>query len=146
MMIRSSHSKVIEMCQTSFNGIQLLYQKNKDFLCLSKNDQTTLLHRTIKYIAAFSSNCISYHVGLLNYSSYYDTLELITHSIVIDADKHMEKHLDFDFIIMKLFLAIQIQQIILMKTFFIFMINNFLFLYDVKFFSINLKKMIDLTK
>ncbi|CAF4975299.1 unnamed protein product, partial [Rotaria sp. Silwood1] len=67
---------------------QSLYTNNQNFLSLSEDDRSLLLH------------------NLFDCPAYFNTLEMITHPSVLPAAKRIAKRLDFDMIIMKLFLAI----------------------------------------
>ena len=90
----------------SYGGAQRVYQSNQDCLSLSQNDRSILLYHTMKYTASLSSCFISYTVGLLNCPSYYDTVSLITHSKCNQGiAKRLDNHLNFDMMIMKLFLV-----------------------------------------
>ncbi len=106
LKMRFKSAPMIEFIQKILFESQLLYTNNRDFLSLSVNDRSFLLHNTLKYVASLSSNFIIHTVGLMNYPAYYTAVEMISHPSVVDAAKHIANRLDFDIVIMKLFLSI----------------------------------------
>ncbi len=97
---------MIDFIQRTLCESQLFYRNNQDFISLSVDDRSCLLHSTLKYVASLSSNFIIHTVGLMNYPAYYTAVEMISHPNVVYAAKRLANRLDFDMIIMKLFLAI----------------------------------------
>ncbi|CAF4112107.1 unnamed protein product [Rotaria sordida] len=106
LKFRFKTTSITELYQKIFDGAQLLYKNNRDFLSLSVNDRSTLFRSTLPYIAGLSTNFIVRKIGLTNYPAYFDTVEIITHPSIISAARHLAYHLKFDIIIMKLFLVI----------------------------------------
>ncbi|CAF3617417.1 unnamed protein product [Rotaria sp. Silwood1] len=104
--LRFQSDSLIEFFRMELDQTQLLYKNNRDFLCLSSNDRSILLHYTIKYVACISSNFIFHLIGLCNYPSFYEAVRLVTNPIVETTVKLIQSLLNFDIITMKLFLAI----------------------------------------
>jgi len=97
---------VVELIQTILHDCQSLYKNNQDFLSLLSNDRSILLDRTFKHIASVCANFILYKIRLMDHPNYFTIVESITHPDNLSAAKRIAKRLDFDMIIMKLFLAI----------------------------------------
>jgi len=104
--LRYKSISVMKLYQILLDGIQLLYKNNRDFISLSPYNRSILLHSTIKHTASVSVNFIMYQIRLLDQSAYYDAIGIITHPRVIPTAKRMAGRLDFDVIIIKLFLVI----------------------------------------
>ncbi len=104
--LRFKSTLMIEFIQRTLHESQLLYKNNRDFLALSADDRSILLHNTLKHIGSLSSNFIIYKVRLMDCPTYFDAIGSISHPRIIDCAKHVATRLDFDMIIMKLFLAI----------------------------------------
>ncbi|CAF0862383.1 unnamed protein product [Rotaria sp. Silwood1] len=85
---------------------QSLYTNNQNFLSLSEDDRSLLLHNLFKHTGNLCTHFIGYKIHLFDCPAYFNTLEMITHPSVLPAAKRIAKRLDFDMIIMKLFLAI----------------------------------------
>ncbi|UJR20450.1 hypothetical protein I4U23_023579 [Adineta vaga] len=106
LKLRFKTNPMLMFIDSIFNGAQLLYKNNKDFLSLPFEDRTILLHSTTAYTASVSSNFIFYKIGLMHSPAYYTSLEIITHSSLIPTAKRIATRLDFDMIVIKLMLAI----------------------------------------
>ncbi len=104
--MRFKKTLMIEFIQRTLHESQFLYRSNQDFLSLSMDDRSCLLHNTLKHVGSLSSNFIIYKVQLMNCPTYFDTIGSISHPSIIPAAKRVADRLDFDMIIMKLFLAI----------------------------------------
>ncbi|CAF3964605.1 unnamed protein product, partial [Rotaria sp. Silwood1] len=104
--LRLKSGALIRYFKDSMEGTQLLYKNNQDFLSLSANDRSVLLNNTIKYTTGLSTNFIYHLIGLLSYPAFYYTVALITHPSIEPAAKCLAKIIQFDIIVMKLFLAI----------------------------------------
>ncbi|CAF3537627.1 unnamed protein product [Rotaria sp. Silwood2] len=104
--IRFKSAPVLEFIKVLLDETQLLYKNNRDFLCLSTDDRSILLHTTIKHIGSLSTNFIYHKIHLFSYSAYYDTVGMITNSAAITSTKRVANRLDFDVIVLKLLLAI----------------------------------------
>jgi hypothetical protein len=97
---------MIEFIQNILNESQSLYKSNKDFLSLSTDDRSVILHTTSKFVGSLSSNFIISKVRLMSCSAYFDTIGSISHPRVIKFAERVANRLDFDMTVMKLFLAI----------------------------------------
>jgi len=104
--LRLKSAAMLELYQIMLQDIQSLYRTNQHFLSLPTNDRSTLLHTTMTYTSALSSNFLLCILGLFRRPTYYDILAIITHPSAVLPVKRLANHLDFDIIIMKLFLAI----------------------------------------
>ncbi|CAF1283122.1 unnamed protein product [Adineta steineri] len=104
--LRFKTTSMIVFIGTIFNEAQLLYKNNQDFLSLSLEDRSTLLHSTTAHTASLSSNFIFHQIGLMDCPTYYNSLEIITHASLIPTAKRIANRLDFDIIVIKLMLAI----------------------------------------
>ncbi|CAF3334925.1 unnamed protein product [Rotaria sp. Silwood2] len=104
--IRFKSEVLIKYFSVSFEGTQLLYKNNQDFLSLSLDDRFTLLNSTMEHTASLSTNYIYHVIGLLSCPIYYDTVALITHPSVVPIAKRLAERIQFDIVVMKLFLAI----------------------------------------
>ncbi|CAF4779343.1 unnamed protein product, partial [Rotaria sp. Silwood2] len=58
------------------------------------------------HTASLSTNYIYHVIGLLSCHIYYDTVALITHPSVVPIAKRLAERIQFDIVVMKLFLAI----------------------------------------
>ncbi|CAF3837777.1 unnamed protein product [Rotaria sordida] len=104
--IRFKSSSVLELIKVLLDETQLLYKNNRDFLSLSTDDRSILLHTTIKHIGSLSSNFIYHKINIFNYPAYYDAVGIITNQATITATKRAAERLDFDVIVLKLLLGI----------------------------------------
>ncbi|CAF3519760.1 unnamed protein product, partial [Rotaria sp. Silwood2] len=102
--IRFKSEVLIKYFSVSFEGTQLLYKNNQDFLSLSLDDRFTLLNSTMEHTASLSTNYIYHVIGLLSCPIYYDTVALITHPSVVPIAKRLAERIQFDMVVMKLFL------------------------------------------
>ncbi|CAF1092323.1 unnamed protein product [Adineta ricciae] len=106
LKLRFKTGPMLAFINSVLEGAELLYKNNQDFLSLSLEDRSSLLHSTTPYTASVSSNFIMYKIGLMNCAAYYNSLETITHSSLIPTAKRIATRLDFDVVVMKLMLAI----------------------------------------
>ena len=104
--LRFKSASVIELFQKALDKAQSLYQNNRDFLSLSADDRSILLHGTLSHTASISSNFIVYKIQLLNHPAYYDAIQVISPARLVSVAGRLSQRLNFDMIIMKLFLAI----------------------------------------
>ena len=104
--LRFKSASIIQLYQMTFEGAQLLYKNNKDFFSLFPDDRSTLLHNTLMYTASISSNFIMYKTQLMTNPAYYEAVQIITPSGTSCIARRLYQRLNFDVIIMKLFLAI----------------------------------------
>ncbi|CAF3405020.1 unnamed protein product [Rotaria sp. Silwood2] len=106
LKLRFKPESVTKLYQMTLEQVQQLYKNNQDFLSLPSHDRSILLDSTFGHTSTPCSDCIAHPVGLFNYSTYYDVLGTISHPRVIPIAKRIASRLDFDIVIMKLFLAI----------------------------------------
>lgn len=97
---------ISKLIQSILYQSQLLYRNNQDFLSLSADDRLVLLDSTFKHVTSISLNFIFYKIHLLNHLAYHKFLEETTHSNVLPTARCIANRINFDMIIMKLFLAI----------------------------------------
>jgi len=106
LKLRFKIASVINLYHMSLDKNQLLYTNNRDFLSLSPDDRSTLLHGTFEYTGALLTTFILHRVRLMEYSAYYDALAIMAPPSIIPTIKRLGNRLDLDTIIVKLFLAI----------------------------------------
>ncbi|CAF1064030.1 unnamed protein product [Rotaria sp. Silwood1] len=104
--MRYESPAVIDLIQMILHDGQSLYKTNQDFLSLSVDDRCILLDNTFEHTASLSSNFILYKIRLMDIPIYYNILESITNPDNLPAARRIAKRLNFDVIIMKLFLSI----------------------------------------
>ena len=105
MKFRLKGNTLVEFTRMALAGLRMLYEKNQDFVSLSIDDRTVLLHNTVKYTGCLATNGILHKVGVMNYPNYYDAIAPISSPDAALAARRLEKQLDFDLIIHKLLLA-----------------------------------------
>ncbi|CAF1321210.1 unnamed protein product [Rotaria sordida] len=106
LKLRFKKEQIKKLIQISLDKCQSLYKNNRDFLSLSIDDRSVLLHSTFTHTAHLSANFIIYKTQLLNYPTYINIVEMLTHPGLVSATKPIADQLYFDMIIMKLFLVI----------------------------------------
>ncbi|CAF3836149.1 unnamed protein product [Rotaria sp. Silwood1] len=106
LKLRFKPESVSKLYEMTLEQVQQLYKNNQDFLSLPSHDRSILLHSTFGHTSTLSLNVIAHPVGLFNYSTYYDVLGTMSHPRVIPIAKRIASRLDFDIVIMRLFLAI----------------------------------------
>jgi hypothetical protein len=104
--LRFKCGAMFELIQMIVDGTQSLYKNNQDFISLCADDRSLLLHNTLAHTANISTNYVFYKVGLMNYPAYYNFVQTITHEDVLPAAMRIAGRLNFDIIVIKLFLAI----------------------------------------
>ncbi|CAF1347160.1 unnamed protein product [Adineta steineri] len=103
--LRFKATPLIQFIQASLDDIDMLYNKNQDFLSLSANDRSVLLHMTLKHTASLSANYMYHQVGLSDCIGYLNTLASITNVDLIPIAKRVAERVKLDTVVMKLFLA-----------------------------------------
>ena len=104
--LRFKISSILELFQLVLDTTQSLYKNNEDFLSLSTNDRSILLHGTLLRTASISSNFIAYKIQLLNEPAYFDAIQVISPAGLVSVVRRLSQRLNFDMTVMKLFLAI----------------------------------------
>ena len=104
--LRFQSSSIKPLYQLMLDATQSLYSKNRDFLSLSTEDRSILLHSTLTHTGGISSNFICHQIQLLSYSAYYDAVAIIASPTISSIARRFASRLNFDMNVMKLFLAI----------------------------------------
>lgn len=104
--LRFRITSILDLFQRALDATQSLYKNNGDFLSLSTNDRSILLHGTLSHTASISANFIVYKIHLLNQPAYYEAVQVISPPCLVAAAKRLSQRLDFDTIVMKFLLAI----------------------------------------
>lgn len=102
--LRFKSRPVTEFLSTLFSQVELLFEKNHDFLSLYSHDRSILLHRQLKYVAIISSSFIAQQTHLYEYPAFYKTIETIFETSLINENKFTLFSFDIPFL--KLALAI----------------------------------------
>ena len=106
VQLRFKSKSIIQSCQRTLDATQSLYVNNRDFLSLCADDRSTLVHGTFMHTASISSNFICYKIRLMDYPTYYDTIEIISSARIASIARCFPARLNFDMVVMKLLLAI----------------------------------------
>jgi hypothetical protein len=106
LKLRFKPTSMMKFFLTTLEETQSLYKDNQDFLSLSPDDRSTLLHSTMTYTATLAANCIYCQIGLLSHAAYYNAITMSVHPDIAPTAKRIADRLDSDVIIMKLLLAI----------------------------------------
>lgn len=106
LKLRFKSSALIEFFASTLQISPLLYLKNRDFLSLCSDDRSLLLQGTCRTTLSFTTNFVYRQTRVCDYPTFYPTLALITNQNVSTAIERLQPLLDFDVIIMKLFVAI----------------------------------------
>ena len=104
--LRFKTASLLQLFQVITDAAQFLYKNNRDFLRLSTDDRSILLHGTLTHTASLSGNFLLYQIQLLNHPSFYDALQTIGPVDLISTARLLSQLLHFDTIVMKLFLAV----------------------------------------
>ncbi len=102
LKLRFKCRSVNEFLSLLFAKVQLLFEKNPDFISLDSNDRSILLYRQIKYITIISSSFIIQQSHLFDYQGFNKAIENLFGTVIITANKL----LCFDIPFLKLSLAI----------------------------------------
>lgn len=103
---RFKSASIIHLYQRIIEGAQSLYTHNKDFLALCADDRSLLLQNTSGLTACLCMNFIGYKIQLMSYPAYFDALEMICTAKIASIGRRLALRLNFDLVVMKLFLAI----------------------------------------
>ncbi len=106
LKIRYKIASINELCTSLISGAQLLFEKNLDFLSLSSQDRSLLLHGKLKYLGGLGTCFILRHVGLFDTAAFYQNAELIYGSTTLSAGKLASNQLDSDIVFIKMVLSI----------------------------------------
>ncbi len=86
--------------------IQLVFEKNRDFLLLPLHDRTTLLRNTVQYTVGIGGMLVLRQHHLFDYPSFYNSAEIIFRPTAAASFKRAIDQLDPDDAFIKLILAI----------------------------------------
>ena len=75
LKLRFKIASITQLYQISLEAAQSLYKNNHDFLSLSPDDRSILLHSTSMQTGCISSDFIYYKIQLLNCPTYYDAVD-----------------------------------------------------------------------
>ncbi|CAF4222834.1 unnamed protein product, partial [Rotaria sordida] len=106
LKLRFKKEEIKKLIQITLDRSQLLYKNNQDFLSLSADDRSILFHTTFTHTAHLSADMINYKIQLMNYPAYFHVIEMLTNPSLMPVVRRIADRLDFDMIIMKLFLVI----------------------------------------
>ncbi|CAF3950217.1 unnamed protein product, partial [Rotaria sordida] len=106
LKLRFKKEPIKKLIQITLDRSQLLYKNNQDFLSLSADDRSILFHTTFTHTAHLSADMINYKIQLMNYPAYFHVIEMLTNPSLMPVVRRIADRLDFDMIIMKLFLVI----------------------------------------
>ncbi|CAF1254747.1 unnamed protein product [Rotaria sordida] len=106
LKLRFKKEEIKKLIQITLDRSQLLYKNNQDFLSLSADDRSILFHTTFTHTAHLSADMINYTIQLMNYPAYFHVIEMLTNPSLMPVVRRIADRLDFDMIIMKLFLVI----------------------------------------
>lgn len=108
LKFRFKITAVGDFLQSMVSGIQFIFQRNADFLSLTKHDQNLLLHRTLKQVAGLGACFILRRSDLYDELGFYTTIETIYSPKAIEYGAVASKLFDSDVNVVKLFLSIMI--------------------------------------
>jgi hypothetical protein len=104
--LRFKCSLVKDFYTSMKTNIQLVFEKNRDFLSLSSDDRTTLLRTTVKYTTSMGGLFALRKAHLFDDPSFFKSTEIIFQSTAAAFSKRVIDHLDPDDTFVKLTLAI----------------------------------------
>ena len=103
---RFKSASILELFQAILDAAQPWYKNNRDFLSISTDDRSIILHGTLSHSASVSANFILHKIQLLGHPAFYNAVKIIGPADLVTVASRLSQLLDFDMIIMKLFLAI----------------------------------------
>ncbi len=86
--------------------VQLVFEKNREFLSLSLHDRTTLLRNTVEYTTSIGGAFILRQVELFDQPTFYKSAETIFRPTTVALIKRLIDQLDPDITFMKIIFAI----------------------------------------
>lgn len=104
--MRFKSLSIIEILQRLMNCSQTLYEKNQDFRNLSNDDRSLLVSNTCGYISSLSTTFITKQIGIMDSSTYYETLEFISSKQATQMTKYISQRIHPDILVIKIFLSI----------------------------------------
>ncbi|CAF1673202.1 unnamed protein product [Rotaria magnacalcarata] len=85
---------------------QLIYEKNGDFLSLSSQDRSTLIHTTVKHTSCFGGTFILYQTQLMDYESFFQSGIILFGLPAMVSAKLLSDLFDSDMTLIKLVISI----------------------------------------
>ncbi|CAF4042917.1 unnamed protein product [Rotaria sp. Silwood1] len=106
LKLRFKYSLVYDFFTSMMGNVQIAFEKNRDFLSLSRHDRITLLRTTVEYTSTIGSIFTLRQYKLFNYPSFYESAEIIFQPSATVFIKRVIDQLDPDNTFIKLILAI----------------------------------------
>ena len=88
------------------SNVQLVFERNRDFLTLSLNDRTTLLHHTVEYTTGMGAAVVLRQAQLFDRPSFSESIEMILQPATVALIKRLVDQLDPDIALMKMMCAV----------------------------------------
>ena len=104
--LRFKHSSVSDFFTSMAGKVQLVFEKNRDHLSLSSHDRSTLLLNTVEYTASLGGMFILQQAQLLDYPSFYQSIEMIFRPAAAAFIKCAINQLDPDVTFIKIIFAV----------------------------------------
>lgn len=105
LKVRYKHSSVTDFIISMKSNIQLVFERNRDFLMLSSHDRAILLRSTIEYTTGIGGMFTIRQYKLFDYPSFYNSAEIIFQPTAVAFTKRVIDQLDPDDTFIKLILA-----------------------------------------
>jgi hypothetical protein len=86
--------------------VQLVFEKNRDFISLFLHDRTTLLRSTVEYTTSIGGAFILQQTQLLDRPTFFESTQLIFRPATTALMKRLIDQLDSDIMFMKIMFAI----------------------------------------
>ncbi|CAF3442415.1 unnamed protein product [Rotaria sp. Silwood1] len=106
LKLRFKHSLVYDFFTSMMGNVQIAFEKNRDFLSLSRHDRITLLRSTVEYTSTIGSMFTLRQYKLFDYPPFYESAEMIFQPSATIFIKRVIDQLDSDNTFIKLILAI----------------------------------------
>ncbi|CAF1394814.1 unnamed protein product [Rotaria sordida] len=106
LKLRFKYSSVYDLFKSMMGNIQLVFEKNRDFLSLSRHDRTTLLRTTAEFTTSIGGMFTLRQYKLFDYPPFYESAEIIFHPTAAIFIKRVIDQLDPDNTFIKLILSI----------------------------------------
>ncbi|CAF1276809.1 unnamed protein product [Adineta ricciae] len=103
---RFKYSSVSNFFTSVMTSVQLVFEKNRDFLSLSAHDRNTLLHHTVEYTTGVGVASMLCQVQLFANPSFFNSAELIFRPPAVASFVRLIDQLDPDVSVVKLMCAI----------------------------------------
>ncbi|CAF1005072.1 unnamed protein product [Rotaria sordida] len=104
--LRYKYPSVCNFFTSVKSNIQLVFEKNRDFLSLSRHDRTTLLRTTVEYTTSIGGMFTLRQYKLFDYPPFYESTEMIFKPSGTKFARRVIDQLDPDNTFIKLILSI----------------------------------------